>query len=73
MKNVRDPAGRLQALLDNQELDIKALEKRIAQLTRKLETANARNRDLRELLGRQASELVMKDRQIMLLRQQLQP
>ena len=72
MKGVRSPMLKMQAMLDNKDLEIKALQKENAELRKRLEAAHARNRDLRELLSRQASELVAKDRSMQLLRQQLQ-
>ena len=72
VKSVRSPMQKLLAMLDNKDLEIKALQKENAELRKRLEAAHVRNRDLRELLSRQASEIVMKDRPMQLLRQQLQ-
>ena len=61
----------MQATIDNQRLDIMALQRQIGELKRNLEAANNRNQDLRDLAGMQASALVAKDRMIMILQREM--
>lgn len=71
MRSARSVMEQMQATIDNQRLDIMALQRQIAELKRNLEAANNRNKDLKDLAGMQASALVQKDRMIMILQREM--
>ena len=71
MRRTRSVMEQMQTTIDNQRLDIMALQRQIGELKRNLEAANNRNQDLRDLAGMQASALVAKDRMIMILQREM--
>lgn len=72
VKGVRSPAQKMQAIIDNQALDIKNLEMKLAEEKRKAKAIVARNEELVEIVGKYASALVDSEKKILELQRQLQ-
>ena len=72
VKGVRSPAQKMQAIIENQALDIKNLEMKLAEEKRKAKAIVARNEELVEIVGKYASALVDSEKKILELQRQLQ-
>ena len=71
MKRPKSIVAQLNATIDNLKADIKDMQGKLSDKDKQIEAANARNKDLRELLQKQASALVEKDRMISILQKEM--
>ena len=71
MKRPKSIVAQLNATIDNLKADIKDMQGKLSDKDKQIEAANARNKDLRELLQKQASALVEKDRMISILQKNI--
>lgn len=67
----KGPMERFHAELEKRDHRIRELEALLAETNRDKKAAEARNKYMEELLGRQGSMIVVKDQEILFLRNQL--